>query len=703
MICEICKQDVSILGRHLNKSHKDISHEEYYNKYLKKDENEGICPTCGKPTKFLGLTNGYRGHCSTRCSTLDKDVIKKKRSTNLERYGVEETWQSVNNKSKSKETKKLRYGDENYINRDKAKKTNLERYGSENPFGSDEVKESIKETNRKKYGCDHPSQSKEIRTKIENTLEERYGDKSYRNYEKTRATKLERYGDENYNNIEKQKSTNKEKYGESSMFKTDHFKDKTKETMIDKYGVEHFSKSEEFKSRMRELSKSRTDEEKSKIKKKAEDTSLEKYGVSNPMQADFIKDKVVETSLRRYGTSSPTQSEEVKEKIRKTNIDKYRFPCTLQNKDIKKKAVATNIKRYGCENPAGNSKVQEKIKRTKEEKLKKFQEENDLIRIDNELIEKYGTGWFQCKSIKKIKYLGCSFVDKNTMEEVKEYFELHKKRQRSNFEIDVLDYVKSIYDGEIIENSRSIISPFELDLYLSELKLAIECDGYYWHSTNHGIPVDYHLNKTELCSENGIRLIHIIDSDWYNNTEKYKLFLKDLICKKERIYARDCEFKAISQNELTEFLDENHLQGSVNCLYRFALTYINEIVGVISFSKPRFNKKYDLELVRLCFKPGVTIVGGFSKLLTHSLKNIKDFLPGLSSIISYVDKSKFSGDAYISVGFEKVGDSPPSYSYYSRGGSKLSRYQAQKHKLKNILGDSFSQDKTEFENMNDAG
>ena len=52
----------------------------------------------------------------------------------------------------------------------------------------------------------------------------------------------------------------------------------------------------------------------------------------------------------------------------------------------------------------------------------------------------------------------------------------------SNQEREVYEYVKTIYEGEIQLNTRKMISPFELDIYLPEKRIAIEYNGNYWHS-----------------------------------------------------------------------------------------------------------------------------------------------------------------------------------------------------------------------------
>ena len=55
------------------------------------------------------------------------------------------------------------------------KKTCLEKYGVENLFQSDKIKQTIKNTNLKKYGVENPTYSNEIRQKTKQKCFEKYG------------------------------------------------------------------------------------------------------------------------------------------------------------------------------------------------------------------------------------------------------------------------------------------------------------------------------------------------------------------------------------------------------------------------------------------------------------------------------------------------------------------------------------------------
>ena len=69
--CRICEQyfkNIQGLSTHIihmlkkkNKLHNNITVKEYYNKYYKKDTNEGYCPTCKKET----TVNAFWRHNNT--------------------------------------------------------------------------------------------------------------------------------------------------------------------------------------------------------------------------------------------------------------------------------------------------------------------------------------------------------------------------------------------------------------------------------------------------------------------------------------------------------------------------------------------------------------------------------------------------------------------------------------------------------------
>ena len=101
----------------------------------------------------------------------------------------------------------------------------------------------------------------------------------------------------------------------------------------------------------------------------------------------------------------------------------------------------------------------------------------------------------------------------------------------------------------------------------------------------------------------------------------------------------------------------------------------------MSFSKSRFNKNIEWELLRFCTKINTQVIGAASKLLSYFIKN---FNP--NSIISYANRRWSNGKLYEKLNFKYIGATKPNYFYFIPNENILySRVKFQKHKLKDIL------------------
>jgi hypothetical protein len=112
----------------------------------------------------------------------------------------------------------------------------------------------------------------------------------------------------------------------------------------------------------------------------------------------------------------------------------------------------------------------------------------------------------------------------------------------------------------------------------------------------------------------------------------------------------------------------------------------------MTFGKARFNKKIEYEMFRFCNKLDFIILGGASKLFKYFIRNYNP-----KSIITYADKRYFTGKVYNKLNFNFLENTSPNYLYFKKG-MIYSRYQFQKHKLKNKLK-YFDKNLTEWENM----
>lgn len=139
----------------------------------------------------------------------------------------------------------------------------------------------------------------------------------------------------------------------------------------------------------------------------------------------------------------------------------------------------------------------------------------------------------------------------------------------SNSEKEIREFIGSIYNDNIIFNDRSVIPPYELDIYLPHIGLAFEIDGLYWHNEVNKPDRNYHLKKTDECIKKGIQLIHIFEDEWLYKQEITKSRIKNLLGLSEcKIGARQCTVKEVSGKNARDFLNINHIQGACGSMIK---------------------------------------------------------------------------------------------------------------------------------------
>lgn len=123
------------------------------------------CNTCGKQTKWINYRDGFSTHCSSKCAGADPTVDKKRKNTNINKWGVERPQQHlVDIRNKFKRTMMSRYGAEYAAQipeiREKQKLTCVEKYGVQYPFESKSVQKKIRKTNMERFGVEHVMQNR---------------------------------------------------------------------------------------------------------------------------------------------------------------------------------------------------------------------------------------------------------------------------------------------------------------------------------------------------------------------------------------------------------------------------------------------------------------------------------------------------------------------------------------------------------------
>lgn len=442
----------------------------------------------------------------------------------------------------------------------------------------------------------------------------------------------------NQDTVNKRTATLIENFG-SAGFKSDIILDKKKKTSISNYGVEHPRQNGEYINLLRQK-------------------FLIDYGVSNPANTAEANEKRIKTNLERYGSVNPVSNPHVYAKIAATNREKYGATTALLLPKNRNKALDSR-KDTGVYDKLDNPQ---------------WLEENKTI-PSTILSEHLGVAWSTILNY----YKKHNITRPNTIV--------------SGLELKLIDFLKE-YNIQYISSERTILDGKEIDIYLPDFHIGIEIDGLYWHSEQYIKDKYYHVNKTKLALEKGIRLIHITDYELLNQIDIVKSRLLAKLGKQTRIFARKCNIVPISAADYQEFMSHNHIQGSAPASVRIGLEYKNMLVAVMSFSKPRYNKNYEWELIR--YASSSTVVGGASRLFNNFIVTKSP-----KSIISYADLRWNTGEVYETLGMKFSHATSPNY-WYIENGQLVHRTRYQKHKLSKLLP-VYDDHLTEWENMKNNG
>lgn len=209
--------------------------------------------------------------------------------------------------------------------------------------------------------------------------------------------------------------------------------------------------------------------------------------------------------------------------------------------------------------------------------------------------------------------------------------------------------------------------------------MAFEFNGIFHHSESFK-PSGYHRLKTQLCAEQGIRLIHVFEDDWNLRKDIVKARITDIIGSVSEINATDCIVREIKPRETYRFLNENHLKGACRGEYKYGLFCNGNLIAAMIFGNQTAG---NLELLRYCTKLNTSVIDGVKMLFKYHLdKYNKD-------VVAYDDISWSEAELYESLGFKYESTSDPDYAYIFRSVRKSRlRYTKEKLIAKGFTGDS---------------
>lgn len=292
----------------------------------------------------------------------------------------------------------------------------------------------------------------------------------------------------------------------------------------------------------------------------------------------------------------------------------------------------------------------------------------------------------------------------------------------SSGEQDAFAFVKEHTHHEVQNNARIVpdffvgdkrIHKAELDIYVPELKLAIEYNGTYFHDISMK-GKGYHIGKRKACEQLGIRLISIWECDWQDDRKRpiIERYLKNALGVREErtVYARNCVVRDVPQDVYREFMEANHVQGYASAKEAKCGLYTkdtNELVACMSFRILKNKDQKDTPFVMwdmVRYATNCNVPGGRSKLFHHMQQRFH-----MDHVQSFIDRDYFNGASYLKEGWDLVEDDQVSISFWSYRGGRMARQMWWKKNIPATLeklglsADLYDETKTQEWNAYNAG
>lgn len=214
------------------------------------------------------------------------------------------------------------------------------------------------------------------------------------------------------------------------------------------------------------------------------------------------------------------------------------------------------------------------------------------------------------------------------------------------------------------QRNRTLLKPKELDIYLPEIKLAVEYCGEFWHS--HGDAEDERKNKLKHhqkyldCKAQGIRLITLYETEWKEHNYAVRRLLRNAVGKSRgKLMARKCELRKATTQEARQFYDRYHPQGGAGHGEHYALFWQGKMVACMRFvlgandrGAGAANRVWTLGR----YATRVTVAGAASRLFKAF---VQEYNPPV--VKSFSDNRFFEGGMYAQLGFALEADVEPDY------------------------------------------
>ena len=162
------------------------------------------------------------------------------------------------------------------------------------------------------------------------------------------------------------------------------------------------------------------------------------------------------------------------------------------------------------------------------------------------------------------------------------------------------------------QHVRYIISPRELDFYLPDYKVAIECNGIYWHCGING--KNRFKVKYDLVSKTDIQMLTFWEDDIHYNIDKIENIILRSCHLEQKVFSDNCIIKELDENICKDFINTYHIDNYIESDIKLGLFKNNELLCCITFSNISDNNYI---LNRICYKNNLYVIGCEKLLLNY--------------------------------------------------------------------------------------
>jgi len=356
---------------------------------------------------------------------------------------------------------------------------------------------------------------------------------------------------------------------------------------------------------------------------------------------DEVRVKREQTNLDRYGGVVPTKSDVVKAKMAETNINRYGGVAPASDSNVVKRMQETNQIRYGVTNwmkdKSNAAQVAQSISKTRRAQgVQTLSDGTTLVDacVKNHLLPTSARNIMRKYGMQALEAWIASDIHTQSALELMAYNEFNQAG------LNVETYNKMVPE---FKEANFRFKPDLITYTKSGAPIYIDIDGLYYHSEMQQSNKQYHMQKYQIYAKHNIRYLQIREDELRGNSlDIVKSIIANLKGSSNKIYARKTDARDVSHEDAVQFLQNNHLMGSMNATRNIGLYYDNELMMLLCY---RVSAGI-VELSRVAAKRGQSIVGGLSKLLSRIDTT------NCTHIKSFVDNRYADGHSLLALGFK---------------------------------------------------